>query len=69
MKCNGKKSLYVKPNMYAIHATQVQLCKNNCCAIPLQQVYNYYCNVMLALIYIATPWQMWVWQKHVNAYN
>ncbi len=52
MSYNECNSPYVEPYMYEIHATQLQLCKNNYCATLMQLVCNYCCNVMLMLIFI-----------------
>lgn len=47
MNCNRHNSLYVKPYMYTIHATHLQLCRNT-----MQLVYKYRWNVMLMLFFI-----------------
>ncbi len=51
MNCNRHNSLYVKPYMYTIHATHLQLCRNNYYATPMQLVYKYCCMLMLFFIH------------------
>jgi hypothetical protein len=45
---------------YSTCAIQLQLCKNNYCAILMQLIYNYHGNVMLMLLLISpSKFNMW----------
>jgi hypothetical protein len=52
MSCNECNSSYVKLNTYAIHVTQLQLCKNNCYVTSMSLICNYHGNVVMMSILI-----------------
>jgi hypothetical protein len=70
-RCNPP---YVKLYTCAIHAIQLWLCKNSCCVILMQLVYNYNGNIMLTIFFVdPSKFDMWhygdFWMKIIIFWN
>jgi hypothetical protein len=60
--------MYVKLYTYATHATQLELCRNNCNVTLMQLVCNYHGNIMLTSFFIG-PSKFDTWHYGIFGWN